>query len=429
MIRVLKSCQVLCAFLLIIQSVAISQSAVPILKQHTNELAAPHMLGRGYVEGGGDSAAQYITKRFSEYGLKQFITASNYYQSYRFPINTFPEVVSLRINRKTLEPGKDFLVHAASSAANFNNKKLVQVDLSAMKDSVSWKHVCNAFQDDKVYLLRHIDTVMKYSQLGIRTIAKSFQNRSAFILPMKQKLTWLATVDTIPATLFFVQDSVLPLKLKRASAVVDTKFIPAFSTQNIVGFVPGTQYPDSFLVFTAHYDHLGVMGKNIIFPGANDNANGVSVMLYLANYYAANPSRYSIAFMAFSGEEAGLVGSGYYVNNPVFPLKQIRFLINLDMTGDATNGITVVNATGSKGEFELMQQLQQSGAYLPALVARAQARNSDHFPFSEKGVPAVYIYTNGVKPYYHDLKDKPEEVNFEQVDGLLNLIKEFIQKL
>jgi Zn-dependent M28 family amino/carboxypeptidase len=169
--------------------------------------------------------------------------------------------------------------------------------------------------------------------------------------------------------------------------------------------------------------------RHFVFPGANDNASGTAVLLYLARYYALHPARYSVAFMAFSGEEAGLVGSGYYTAHPVFPLKQIRIVVNLDMAGDATRGITVVNAPGVPKEYQLLEQLNSQHRYLPSVAPRGQAKNSDHYSFSEKGVPAFYIYTNGIKPYYHDLRDTAEEVNFEQAEGLLALLKEFVKEL
>ena len=117
--------------------------------------------------------------------------------------------------------------------------------------------------------------------------------------------------------------------------------------------VKGTAQPDSFIFITAHYDHLGGMGKDTYFPGANDNASGDALLLSLAKYYVAHPAKYSIGFILFAGEEAGLVGSKYYTENPIVPLKNIRFLINTDLAGTGDEGITVVNATEFPNEFAL----------------------------------------------------------------------------
>jgi Zn-dependent M28 family amino/carboxypeptidase len=87
------------------------------------------------------------------------------------------------------------------------------------------------------------------------------------------------------------------------------------------------------------------MGEDTYFPGANDNASGISLLMNLAKYYAANPQEYSIGFICFAGEEAGLVGSHYFTENPLVSLKKVRFLLNTDLAGTGEEGITVVNVT------------------------------------------------------------------------------------
>ncbi|NJO68366.1 MAG: M28 family peptidase [Bacteroidetes bacterium] len=92
------------------------------------------------------------------------------------------------------------------------------------------------------------------------------------------------------------------------------------NARNVIGYLPGET--DTFIVFTAHYDHLGYMGRNTMFPGANDNASGTSMVLDLIRELSEKKNhRYSYAFMLFSGEEAGLLGSTHYVQHPYFPLK------------------------------------------------------------------------------------------------------------
>lgn len=417
--------------LLLLNSPAtIAQTEVPFLKEQASILAAPGMYGRGYINGGGDKAAQYIRDQFGKFGLKSFKGTDAYYQSYHFPVNVFPGVVSLKLNHKRLQPGKDFLVHPASSSISIRNKKLQTINLAGVKDSIAWEKLERQFDPQYAYLLKNIDTFIQHGNLSIRKLANLFTKGGVFLLPQSKKLIWLATTDTVKSTIFMVKDSSMPKKIREVSAQVENQFVPDFSTQNILGYVPGTQRPDSFIVFAAHYDHLGEMGKGTIFPGASDNASGVAVLLSLARYYAAHPAKYSIAFMSFSGEEAGLIGSGYYVTSPVFPLRRIRFLVNLDIIGDATRGITVVNgnAPETADQYALLEKINREHGYLPSLTARDQAKNSDHYPFSEKEIPAVYIYTNGVKPWYHDINDRPEELGFEQVDGVLALLKEFVKK-
>jgi aminopeptidase YwaD len=183
------------------------------------------------------------------------------------------------------------------------------------------------------------------------------------------------------------------------------------------------------IVITAHYDHLGGMGNNTYFPGANDNASGVALMLRLAKFYAANPQKYSLVFIAFSGEEAGLLGSKYFTEHPLVDLKKIRFLINTDLAGTGEEGITVVNATQYKKEFALLNQINEEFRYLVKINSRGKAANSDHYWFSEKGVPSFFIYTMGGIRAYHDIYDRAETLPLTEHDDLFRLITRFNQSL
>jgi aminopeptidase YwaD len=421
-------------FLCLIPAILSAQDEVPWLKEQVGILASNDMSGRGYVDGGGAKAAAYINNKFDEYGLKSFNKEpgkgqiSARYQPYSFPVNTFPGIVSLKLNHKTLIPGKDFLVHGASRSIAIANKRVTSIQLAALRDTLQWDSIRSGFSANGVYLLYNIDKLMAMKKLSIRSLAKEFTS-GVYIVPMSKKLTWLVTTDTVGATIIYVEDSVMPRTVRKMSAVIQTKFIPAFPTQNVLGYIPGTGKPDSFIVFSAHYDHLGKMGERAVFNGANDNASGTAMLLYLAKYYSAHPQKYSIAFMAFSGEEAGLLGSIYYVTHPIFPLENIRFVMNMDMMGDATKGITIVNGPANPVEFAMFKRINADNNYLPDIINRDQTKNSDHYPFSQMDVNAVFIYTNGVKPYYHDIKDRPEEVDFEHADGVIKLLEDFTRRL
>src|SRR5699024_4573068 len=104
------------------------------------------------------------------------------------------------------------------------------------------------------------------------------------------------------------------------------------------GVLPSSKKDADTLVFTAHYDHLGMMGKKAMFPGGNDNASGTSMLLSMAHYFQQNPSDYHLIFIAFAGEEVGLLGSKYFVENKSISLSSIHFLINLDIMGSGEEG-------------------------------------------------------------------------------------------
>jgi Zn-dependent M28 family amino/carboxypeptidase len=167
------------------------------------------------------------------------------------------------------------------------------------------------------------------------------------------------------------------------------------------------------------------MGENTFFPGANDNASGISMLLEMARYYAQFPPAYSVVFICFAGEEAGLIGSKYFTTHPLIPLKKIRFLTNVDLAGTGDEGITVVNATEFQNAFTLLNCINDSSNLLTKINARGKAANSDHYWFTEKGVPSFFIYTLGGIKAYHDVNDKAETLPFTEFDDLLTLLIRF----
>lgn len=138
----------------------------------------------------------------------------------------------------------------------------------------------------------------------------------------KDKLTWECAPAVEEYTLILLDKKRVTKKPQGYSINVENSFVKKFNAVNICATVKGTAVPDSFIVFTGHYDHLGGMGAETYFPGANDNASGVALCMNLAKYYAKNPSRYSIAFILFAGEEPGLIGSKYFTEHPLIDMKK-----------------------------------------------------------------------------------------------------------
>ncbi len=133
--------------------------------------------------------------------------------------------------------------------------------------------------------------------------------------------------------------------------------------------------------------------------------------------------------MSFAGEEAGILGSKFYTENPLFPLKKIRFLTNLDLAGTGDEGITIVNATLHKKQFKKIGGINLEKKYLKKVSLRGPAANSDHYFFTQKGVPAFFIYTNGGIKAYHDVYDRSETLPLTEFNDYSQLLIEFFQKL
>lgn len=400
------------------------------LKHQVATLTAPNMHGRGYVEKGKEHASAYIQHKFTEFGLVPVGTDTTFVQRYTFPINTFPGIVSLSINKKEVIPGEEFIVDAASTSFTAEKSKIRSVNLEKIKDSVQWSKQLASFTNDindKVWILDNLDSLCKELELRPSQLVK-FLPKGCYIVPQHGKLIWDASTDTMAATVLYVEDSVLPRWPRNAEVNVHSVFIPASKNDNIIGEVPG-EVKDSFIVFTAHYDHLGMMGRETTFPGASDNASGTAMMLHLANYFAANPQHYTMVFIAFSGEEPGLLGSDYFVNHPLIPLDHIKFLTNVDIMGDATDGITVVNATEFPAQFSLLQELNTKHNYLTQVKSRGKAANSDHYHFTERGVPSFFIYSNGGKGYYHDVFDNAKSLSMKHIDDVAKLLIDFTKAI
>ena len=367
---------------LLLAAGATSAQDIAFAHKMIDTLTSPYFWGRGYTKNGVTKAAEFLTGQLKSYGLAP-MDGEGFKQPFSYPVNTFPGKMDVMVNGVKLMPGRDFIVSPDSRGVK-GEGILVQ------RDSTHF-----------------IDTV----------------NR--IIVELDDKLTWSAEQKAVDYTVIDLDKKLqktLPVSIK---VNIENKFINDFKTGNICGIVKGTSKPDSLIVFTAHYDHLGGMGSETYFPGANDNASGVTQVLTMAKYYAAHPQPYTMAFILFSGEEAGLLGSKYFSEHPLVPLKNIRFLVNLDLEGTGIDGITVVNATVYPREFALLKQVNQKRGYLPRVNSRGKAANSDHYFFTEKGVPAFYVYTLGGIKAYHDIYDISATLPLTQYENLFKLLVGF----
>ena len=345
-------------------------------------LASPAFWGRGYTKDGMKKAALFLAKEFKLIGL-QPLDKKEFLQSFSFSANTFPGEMKVEINNKKLRPGIDFIIS---------------------EESKGLKAKGNFQQADSV----------------------NFSNAPSHLnIIFEKKLIWSASQEQADFTLIKIDKNKFSEIPKIFKIKIENKFIEKFEAANVCAMVSGTAQPDSFIFITAHYDHLGGMGKDTYFPGANDNASGVALLLSLAKYYAVHPQKYSIGFILFAAEEIGLLGSKYYTEHPIVPLKNIRFLTNTDLAGTGEEGITVVNATLFPQEFALMNRVNDEHKYLSAIGARGKAANSDHYWFTEKGVPSFFFYTRGGITFYHDVNDKAATLPLNEQADLLKLIVKF----
>lgn len=386
-----------------------------IIKELTHE----KYNGRGYVKSGDRKAADFIAAEFKRLNLEP-VGSGSWYQKFSFPVNTFPEKVSVQVDGTKLVPGKDFIIDPGMSSLK---GKFPVVRIVKPMAAYSTEEIRNKF-----IIIDTIGTGLKIDKDEMNAWKKNVFKAAGMILIQPQKLTWSVSTFKDEFPVIEVLKSAFPDKPEFLYLDIESKWIEEYQTANVVGYLKGTTQPDSFLFVTAHYDHLGRMGAEAYFPGANDNASGVSMLLNLASFYAnpVNRLKYSMVFIAFAGEEAGLIGSKFYTDHPLVPLGNIRFLLNLDLMGAGDDGMMVVNATEFPQAFSAMDSINTALQLLPKMGKRGKAANSDHYFFTEKGVPSFFCYTLGGTTAYHDIYDVEVNLPLTRYKEVFNLFRNFL---
>ena len=181
---------------------------------------------------------------------------------------------------------------------------------------------------------------------------------------------------------------------------------------NVVGYLSGSapQLQQKTVILGAHYDHFGNQG-GILFPGADDNASGTAVLLEVARVLIekARPKR-SIVFIAFAGEEQGLLGSRIYTSHPVVPLGSATSMINVDHVA-AGNGKIAIGLSGI--DKSIAQAAADGVGFGDRIELFGFFPGGDHVPFHEAGIPTAAIFSSGSHPDFHRPSDTPERINPE----------------
>ncbi|MBA3662639.1 MAG: M28 family peptidase [Bacteroidetes bacterium] len=351
------------------------------------KLTSKEFFGRGYLNNGLEKAASYISSELKRLDAKPLFS-TGYYQWFDFNVNTFPDKITVKINNKLLKPGEDYILNPAS--AGLKGKYILQ-----KKDSVTY----------------------------VATDAEM-----PLVVALKKKLTFGVSTSTANFCMVELLNKSYG-ELKTAEVNIQNKILTKYINKNICAFVEGKEKTDTTIVYSAHYDHLGGLGKKTWFPGANDNASGVSVLLNLIKHYNKYPPKYKTLFIFFAGEEAGLLGSHYFVENKTIDLTKIKFLINLDLLGTGDEGIMVVNGAILQKQFELLNQVNSEKNLVKEIKKRGKAQNSDHYWFTEAGVPCFFIYTMGGIKAYHDVYDVEKTLPLTDYTDVFKLLTEFVSRL
>jgi Zn-dependent M28 family amino/carboxypeptidase len=220
----------------------------------------------------------------------------------------------------------------------------------------------------------------------------------------------------------------IPEDLSEVEIQIENDYNEHYPTQNVIGYLPGQT--DQWIVFTAHYDGYGSYGEGNYNAAAEDNASGTAMVMDLARHYKNDEKPYySVAFMLFSGEEVGLMGSKYYVNHPSFPLNKIKLVINLDMVMTGQDGVILFGGTNRPNEAAIVQKINEENQYMKNVDNREGTANSDHFPFQEKGVPAIFFLTKGPSGRGHGPDDTYDKLPLYAYENLFKLVTQIPAEL
>lgn len=410
--------------LLLIISTLVSAQSYKYAIYCKDTLASEYMAGRAYVDEGDKKAATFIRNELKESGVK--LLGENGFQKLNFPINNIMDLkVSMRYLKKPLKLGEDYLVFGSSPSANMvlENVKPLIFNTKKQIEEIKPKKL-----QDKVLLfntqsLSYVDIIV-----FLRGLKKENVTPKLAVIQGYDKIPYYTGRALMDFPILQLKGNIIYKKIKHLALEIKSEFISSYQSQNVWGIVEGTKYKDSCFVFIAHYDHLGKVG-NVHFPGANDNASGVAVLLDLAKYYAKNPAEHSVAFIFATGEEIGLLGSKFAAENPYIDLEKVKFLFNLDMCGTGATGVAVINGLKEPEAGKLLQEINNENQWFIKVFLGEESCNSDHCHFVQKGVPAHFLFTYGCEyNEYHTIYDNGKDLPFTKHIDFCNLLKEFVRR-
>lgn len=252
---------------------------------------------------------------------------------------------------------------------------------------------------------------------------------------------WLADADRSLAELekaIAEEDSPQTFSLPEtltASVAVDIEREKA-QVNNVAAHLPG--HSEEYVIIGAHYDHLGLGGegslapskKGAVHPGADDNASGTAALIELARLFAARAGELErgILFLAFAGEEIGLLGSSHWVNNPALPLENAVAMINMDMIGRVRDGKIYAGGVGTGAGLKALVEDAVSQSGLKADISELGASASDHTSFISKRIPSLFFFS-GLHSDYHKPSDTWEKIHSEPAAKVVNLVADVAGRL
>ncbi len=439
------------------------------LRGHLSFIASDALEGRNTPSRGLDIAAEYIAAQFRRAGLEP-AGDDSYFQTATFVMDETPmDAFELKLKTGTES------ISVAANQVSFNIDKELTLNASILKldyaDTSAVAALEQAQVEGKVVITEIPDSRRAE---GPRRL-EMFMARQEFLKKMRAlKITLVVSIDRLSSTgsgaaqgrltdpedgragvqspstpVITVHDpKVVELfdELKTGPATTELELIlpppveHRVRLRNVIGLLRGSDpvLRDTYVLLTAHYDHIGVRAElagDNIFNGANDDGSGTVSVIELASALATlkqRPKR-SIVFMTFFGEEKGLLGSRYYARHPVYPVDKTVANINLEQVGrtDSSEGPQLANASLTGFDYSDVGTTLEAAGKLVGIKVYKHEQNSDSFfgrsdnqALADQGVPAHTLCTAFVYPDYHgagDHWDKIDYANLEKVDRMVGL--------
>jgi len=409
------------------------KAIVTSLQSHIRYLADDKLEGRRAGTEGEKLAREYISNQFTAIGLQPKGT-NGWLQS--FDINDGKQInptTFFFINGTELKLDRDFFPLIISP----NTSSEAAVSMNLPERSVPWfwdlKELLDENKNNPHFDLQEAIKAKANASAEKGASALIVYNTSAIADNLKFNPKDRTEAAKIPV--LFVYPDAKKKYLSDAEATLDIKLKTDIGEKkrignNVVGYIDNGAA--TTVVLGAHYDHLGFgedgnsmirNGAPEIHNGADDNASGTAALIELARMMKASKNKQNnYLFIAFSGEELGLNGSKYFTENPTIDLKQVTYMINMDMVGrlnDSSRTVTVGGFGTSPWWGELLGNSKERKPYLKVKFDSTGTGPSDHTSFYRKDIPVLFFFT-GIHSDYHKPSDDFNKINYE---GELQIIK------
>lgn len=443
-----------------------STIAAEDLERHLNYLASDELEGRDTGEEGQKLAAEYLVNFYKEIGLTGPVDG-NYLQKFELSSISWGDV-SLKVGKHKLVNNEDFVFigdghmkRRAKTEAVFlglaNEENLDKVEIKGKLVGL-WgigettqaviKKVMDAGAEGVIIVT--MEGQANFDRVANRYKSLSGKGRLGFDKPTLQEPVFMVSSDKM-ATIFgtsleelkeAAKNNPASIPSQKASYKVE-KIKEVVNTENVLGYLEGTDKKEEVLVISSHYDHIGISSDGQINNGADDDGSGTVSVMEIAEAFATaanegNRPRRSILFLNVSGEEKGLLGSEYYSDNPIFPLENTVNNINIDMVGridyeyqDAENQdyVYVIGSEMLSSQLKTINEYNNITYTDLILDYRYDAEDdpnrfyyrSDHYNFAKHNIPVIFFF-NGVHDDYHQPSDTVDKIEFELMEKRAKLI-------